>query len=326
MQKTFVPGHQGSDVDAPAPAGPDRHPDADRTDVKAGVDPTTEFRNSESRARDPDVAAVDPPVLVRGGVVTKAGSSASPSIVAGAVPTSDIAVSGLPVAKPMVVTTTDGPPFISGPVWEIYSASVAGAVTSPAGTLRIDTTAPAVTSVAASGSGIDGGGNGNLNAGHVVTLTVNLSEAVTVAGGTPTLALNNGGTATYVIGSGSNVLGFSYTVAAGQDTADLTVTAFNPNGATLRDAAGNSASLAGAVTSPAGTLRIDTTAPAVTTVAASGSGIDGGGNGNLDAGHVVTLTVTMSEAVTVAGGTPTLALNNGGTASYTGGSGSNVLG
>ena len=30
-----------------------------------------------------------------------------------------------------------------------------------------------------------------------MTLTVNLSEAVTVAGGTPTLTLNDGGTATY---------------------------------------------------------------------------------------------------------------------------------
>ena len=66
--------------------------------------------------------------------------------------------------------------------------------TNPAGTLQIDTTAPTMTSVAASGTGMTNG-NGNLNAGQVVTLTVNLSEAVTVAGGTPTLTLNDGGTA-----------------------------------------------------------------------------------------------------------------------------------
>ena len=41
---------------------------------------------------------------------------------------------------------------------------------------------------------------------------MNLNEAVTVAGGTPTLTLNDGGTATYTGGSGSNALTFSYTV------------------------------------------------------------------------------------------------------------------
>ena len=81
--------------------------------------------------------------------------------------------------------------------------------------LQIDTTAPAVSSVAATGTGITGG-TGDLNAGHVVTLTVNLSEAVTVAGGTPTLTLNDGGTATYTGGSGTSALTFTYTVAAGQ--------------------------------------------------------------------------------------------------------------
>ena len=76
-------------------------------------------------------------------------------------------------------------------------------MTNPAGTLQIDTTAPAVASVVASGPGIDGSGNGDLNAGHVVTLTVNMSEAVTVAGGTPTLSLSNGGTASYTGGTGT---------------------------------------------------------------------------------------------------------------------------
>ena len=60
-----------------------------------------------------------------------------------------------------------------------------------------------------------------------MTLTVNMSEAVTVAGGTPTLTLNDGGTASYTGGSGTNTLTFSYTVGAGQNTSDLAVTAFN---------------------------------------------------------------------------------------------------
>ncbi len=155
------------------------------------------------------------------------------------------------------------------------AANLTGAVTNPAGTLQIDTTTPSVSSVAASGTGITAGA-GDLAAGSVVTLTVNLSEAVTVAGGTPTLTLNDGGTATYSGGSGSNALTFSYTVAAGQNTADLAVTAVNLGTATVKDGAGNAANLAGAVTNPAGTLQIDTTTPSVSSVATSGTGITAG--------------------------------------------------
>src|SRR5204863_1606121 len=97
-------------------------------------------------------------------------------------------------------------------------------------TLDVCSSALAVASVVTSGLGIDVGGNGDLNAGDVVTLTVNLSEAVIVAGGTPTLSLNNGGTASYSGGSGSGALTFSYTVGAGQDIGDLAVTSFNLNG------------------------------------------------------------------------------------------------
>src|SRR5258705_8084663 len=127
----------------------------------------------------------------------------------------------------------------------------------------------------------------------------------------PTLFEYSGGSARYTGGTGT-ALSFSYTVGAGQDTGDLAVTSFNLNGATLQDAASNSASLSGAVTNPNGTLQIDTTAPAVASVVTSGPGIDGSGNGDLNAGHVVTLTVNMSEAVTVAGGTPTLDRKSGG--------------
>ena len=203
------------------------------------------------------------------------------------------------------------------------AANLTGAVTTPAGTLQIDTTAPTVASLVASGTGITSG-TGDLGVGSVVTLTMNLSEAVTVAGGTPTLTLNDGGTATYSGGSGSNALTFSYTVAAGQNTADLAVTAVNLGTATVKDGAGNAANLTGAATTPAGTLQIDTTTPTVASVVASGTGITAG-SGDLGVGSVVTLTLNLSSAVTVAGGTPTLTLNDGGTATYSGGSGSNAL-
>ncbi|WFU78283.1 alkaline phosphatase family protein [Bradyrhizobium sp. CIAT3101] len=208
-------------------------------------------------------------------------------------------------------------------------ANLSGAVNyNPAGTLQIDTTSPTIASIAATGTGITNG-TGSVSTGQVVTLTVNLSKAVTVntTGGTPTLTLNDGGTASYTGGSGSAALTFSYTVAAGQNTADLIVSALNLNGAAINDGAGNAANLSGAVNyNPAGTLQIDTTAPTIASIAATGTGITNG-TGSVSTGAVVTLTVNLSEAVTVntTGGTPTLTLNDGGTASYTGGSGSAAL-
>ena len=58
--------------------------------------------------------------------------------------------------------------------------------------------------MATSGSGITSGA-GDLDAGKTVTLTLDMSEVVTVntSGGTPTLTLNDGGTATYASGSGT---------------------------------------------------------------------------------------------------------------------------
>ena len=173
---------------------------------------------------------------------------------------------------------------------------------------------PVISSIAESPS------SGDLNAGKVVTMTLDMSEVVTVnaTGGSPTLTLNDGGTATYVGGSGTNVLTFSYTVLAGQNTSDLMETAVNLNGATIKDGAGNAAnlSLAGL---PQGSPQIDTMTPTISSVVESPS------SGDLVAGDTVTLTLNLSEAVTVAGGTPTLALNDGGTATYTSGSGTNAL-
>ena len=242
-----------------------------------------------------------------GGTATYTGGSGTNALtfsytVAAGQNTSDLAVTAVNLGT---ATVKDG----AG-----NAANLTGAVTNPAGTLQIDTTAPTVSSVVASDR--DHGWIRRSRAGSVVTLTVNLSEAVTVAGGTPTLTLNDGGTATYTGGSGTNALTFSYTVAAGQNTADLAVTAVNLGTATVKDGAGNAANLTGAVTNPAGTLQIDTTAP---TVSLGGRPPAPAITAARAFGSVVTLTLNLSEAVTVAGGTPTLTLNDGGTATYTGG-------
>ena len=116
-----------------------------------------------------------------------------------------------------------------------------------------------------------------------------------MTGGTPTLTLNDGGTATYTGGSGTNALTFNYTVGAGQNTPDLAVTAVLLNGATVADGAGNTADLSGALTGPAGVLQIETTSPTVSSVVTSGNGITNG-DGDLRAGKTVTLTLNLERS------------------------------
>ena len=93
------------------------------------------------------------------------------------------------------------------------------------------------------------------------------------------------------------MLTFTYTVGAlgsGQNASTLGVTGFNPNGATVYDfdVVADTADLSG-VTSFTGGPQIDTIAPTVSSVAASGTGITNG-NGDLDAGKTVTLTVVSA--------------------------------
>jgi hypothetical protein len=196
-------------------------------------------------------------------------------------------------------------------------------------------TQPAVTQVSASpATGIE-------HAGNTITMTLGFNEAVTVTG-TPTLSLNDGGTATYVSGSGTSSLTFHTTVASTDtNTSALAITAVNlPTGASIKDASGLSANLSGAAKTFSG-LQIDPTPlttppvttppvatppvttppaiqPAVTQATASpGTGIE-------HVGDTVALTLGFNEAVTVTG-KPTLTLNDGGIATYVGGSGTSKL-
>jgi hypothetical protein len=89
--------------------------------------------------------------------------------------------------------------------------------------------------------------------GNTITLTLSMSGAITVSG-TPTLSLSDGGTATYIGGSGTNALTFSYIVSASDTSVPaLAVTQFNlPSGATVIDRNGNTPNLSGAVPAPKG--------------------------------------------------------------------------
>ncbi|RXN90332.1 hypothetical protein C7R54_12510 [Achromobacter aloeverae] len=184
----------------------------------------------------------------------------------------------------------------------------------------LDTTAPVVDSVAVPANGLHTF-NDNLD------FTVNFSEAVTVdaSGGTPRIALTIGSTTVYAYyqsGSGTSDLVFRYTVANGDlDLDGITVGALSTNGGSIKDLAGNSAiSTLNGIGTTAG-VTVDGGVPQITSVTS------GTPNGLYKAGDSVTIVLTFSEAVTVSpvGAGPTLALNNGGVATYAGGSGTDTL-
>src|SRR5439155_12727153 len=103
----------------------------------------------------------------------------------------------------------------------------------------VDTTAPTVTNVSSTTA------NGAYRSGQSVAVTITFSELVNVTG-TPTLALNSGGSAGYASGSGSTTLTFTYTIGAGENSADLDYSATSSlalAGGTLKDTATNHATL-----------------------------------------------------------------------------------
>lgn len=134
-----------------------------------------------------------------------------------------------------------------------------------------DSIAPTVTNVTSSTA------NGSYNAGDVVSVQVTFSETVLVTG-TPRITLETGATdrdVNFSSGSNSSTLTFNYTVQAGDTSSDLNytgTTALALNSGTIKDAAGNNATLTlpstGSGTSLGGNknIVIDTTAPVVAEV------------------------------------------------------------
>ena len=154
---------------------------------------------------------------------------------------------------------TDNVPGSNGSsVQEAYGSVQSGSVTVteddywPAAAPPV-TAAPTVTSV------VESPNSGIANVGTKVAITIDLSETVTVAGGTPTLALNDGGTARYTSGSGTDALTFDYTVQSGQNTKNLLISSISLDGAAITDASGNSADFANLTSFTPGNLEIYTT-------------------------------------------------------------------
>ncbi|WP_371366733.1 DUF4347 domain-containing protein [Pseudomonas sp. QL9] len=208
-----------------------------------------------------------------------------------------------------------------------------GSKTSAAATHAVDVLVnPSVLSVSATTA------NGAYKVGDTISITVTFDQAVNVdtSGGSPTLLLETGATdrtATYQSGNGTNTLIFTYTVQAGDQSADLdfaSTSALSLNGATIRNATSDDAILTLASPGAAGSLGankaivIDGVAPTVSSVSVPANGTYPAG-GNLD------FIVNYSENVTVdtSGGTPYIdvTLDTGGTvrAQYLAGSGTSAL-
>ena len=190
----------------------------------------------------------------------------------------------------------------------------------------IDGVAPVVSTV--SSTAIDG----TYKTGDVIAITVLFNENVVVTG-TPQITLETGTTdqvVNYTGGTGTNTLTFDYTVQAGDVSADLDYTATTSlalSGGTIKDIAGNDATLTLAAPGAANSLGsnknivIDGVAPVVSLV--SSTAIDG----TYKTGDVIAVTVLFNENVVVTG-TPQITLETGTTdqvVNYTGGTGTNTL-
>ncbi|WP_462158959.1 Ig-like domain-containing protein [Pseudoalteromonas sp. GB56] len=131
----------------------------------------------------------------------------------------------------------------------------------------VDSLAPSVINVTSTTA------DGSYTVGENINITVTFSEAVNILGGSPEITLETGATdraASYTSGSASTALSFIYQVQTGDVSSDLAyigTTALASNGATIRDTAGNDASLtlpaigSGSSLSGSKDIIIDTQAP-----------------------------------------------------------------
>jgi hypothetical protein len=152
------------------------------------------------------------------------------------------------------------------------SNAAGNAATENTGTsFTYDITAPTLSGGVAisSASGVQ---NSMLNAGDNVSVTATFSESVIVdnASGTPTLTLVVGSgnrTATYASGSESTPLVFQYTIQAGETDTDgisIGANALALNSGTIRDVAGNNATITHSSVAANSSYKVDNTAPTLT--------------------------------------------------------------
>jgi len=188
----------------------------------------------------------------------------------------------------MVSSPGNGPVSLNVPANSAFNIGGNGNSASNPINYTYDGTAPAVTAVNVPSAG-------GYNAGDVLSFTANFDENVVVTG-TPSIPVTIGAIAvqaTYVSGSGTNALVFTYTVQNGDNDADgiAVGAAIALNGGTIKDAATNNAVLTlNSVGTTSGVI-VDAVAPVVTSVTVPG-------NGYYKGGQQLNFTVHFSENVT----------------------------
>ena len=149
---------------------------------------------------------------------------------------------GQTTATMILKATTDGVSEADETIILTPTATGATLTSSDAITLTIDDSVPTVTGVTSTTA------NGTYKQGDVIVITVGFSEVVNVTG-TPQLTLETGdndAVVNYSSGTGSNTLTFNYTIGSSETSSDLDYKATNSlalNGGTIKDAAGNLATL-----------------------------------------------------------------------------------
>ena len=148
-----------------------------------------------------------------------------------------------------------------------------------------------------------------VDSGQTIQLYLYMNEAVTISGNSPSLSLSDGSTATYDAAESdltSGLIAFDYTVGSSDHSPDLEITGIT-NGADVKDASGNVANFSAALDTST-SLQIGASPLTVASVHATPAG-------QASENQLITITITMSEAVTITG-TPVLVFNDDETAVY----------
>lgn len=151
----------------------------------------------------------------------------------------------------------------------------------------------------------------DLKAGEVVTVTLTMSEQNLKVSGTPGLLLTNGYVAAYnakLSSPANGTLVFTYTVAAGQNTADLQVTGTTSGTWSVTDQSNNAADFSGAVEDLG--LAVDTHTPAITGVTAHVTSGPAANAGFVVSGDTVEIDIALSDDPLLVTGTPVLKLGS----------------